>query len=72
MLNEKKSPVLFLHEIPLILFKGQLYASKGNNIEKIGYSKKKGDKDIKLPNKEEIINMINYIKAVILKRRVNS
>ncbi|MDZ7672166.1 MAG: hypothetical protein U5K53_04945 [Halanaerobiales bacterium] len=71
MLNKKDNPILFLHEIPLILFKGQLFSRQEDEINKIGYSKEVGDKSVQIENKEEINNLIEYMRGIILKRRVD-
>jgi len=70
LLDEEKFPVLFSHEIAQILYKGQLYARLPNGFEKIGYSERVGDKDIELINKEETIQIIDYMRGIILKRRI--
>lgn len=72
LLNEEASPILFLHENPLILFKGQLFSRITTGIEKIGYAVKEGEKEIDLPNRKEIIRLIEYMKGIIYKRRVDS
>ncbi|MFO7814322.1 MAG: LTA synthase family protein [Halanaerobiales bacterium] len=72
LLSEEDSPVLFLHENPLILFKGQLFSRINTGIEKIGYTVKQGNKEINLPNKKDIIDLIEYMRGIIYKRRVDS
>ncbi|MGM0444941.1 MAG: LTA synthase family protein [Bacillota bacterium] len=71
LLNEKDNPILFLHEIPLILFEGQLFSRQNEEINKIGYSEEAGDKNIKIDNRDEINNLIEYMKGIILKRRID-
>lgn len=62
-------PILFLHEVPEILYDGQLFAKFPMGIEKIGYRKDIGEKDIELPQKEELLVTIDYMQGIILRRR---
>ncbi|MBS3811957.1 MAG: sulfatase-like hydrolase/transferase [Halanaerobiales bacterium] len=72
LLDDEEFPILFLHEIAQILYKGQLYARLPHGFEKIGYSERVRNKDIELINKEQIIQIIDYMKGIILKRRAET
>lgn len=69
LFDQQDLPVLFLHEVPQILFKGQLFAKFPMGIEKIGYKKDIGERDIELPQKEELLGIIDYMQGLILRRR---
>lgn len=71
LINKKRTPVLFLNEIPTILYKDYLFAKQSNDIEQIGFLKEVGEKNIKLPNKNKINSLIDYMKGIIFKRRVD-
>ncbi|MFN2357123.1 MAG: LTA synthase family protein [Desulfotignum sp.] len=72
MLQKDDAPVLFVHETPQILYKGQLFALMPLGIEKIGYVEEQGEKEMILPMDKELSDTIKYIQAMILDRRSDS
>jgi lipoteichoic acid synthase len=72
LLQKDDTPVLFVHEIPQILYKGQLFALMPMGIEKIGYVKDRGDKDMILPMDQDLSDTITYIQAMMVDRRSDS
>ncbi len=72
LLQKDDAPVLFVHEIPQILYKGQLFALMPMGIEKIGYVEKQGEKEMILPMDQDFSDTITYIQAMIFDRRSDS
>ncbi|MFP4618631.1 MAG: LTA synthase family protein [Spirochaetaceae bacterium] len=69
LVKEERHPVLFLHETPQVLFDGQLFALFPMETEKIGYSKEIGDKEVEIPNRDDVTATIEYMQSIILRRR---
>ncbi|MCF7935638.1 MAG: LTA synthase family protein [Synergistales bacterium] len=69
LLADADEPELFMHENPLVLYRGQLYIEVLGRLEKIGYLKDTGSRDIGLPDPEQIIQTIRYNRQLILQRR---
>lgn len=69
LLGRESSEVLFLHETPQILHQGQLFALLPTRLEKIGYDRKTGLKEAKLPQKQDIQERVEYIQRLLLDRR---
>jgi phosphoglycerol transferase MdoB-like AlkP superfamily enzyme len=73
LLKDIENPLLFLHEIPQIIYKDQLFIrvpagpEEEINFEKISYKKSTGDLDVELPasEKERLNNTINYMQEVM-------
>jgi hypothetical protein len=73
LLKDLENPLLFLHEIPQIIYKDQLYIrvpagpEEESKFEKISYKKSTGDLDVELPEneKERLNNTINYMQEVM-------
>jgi phosphoglycerol transferase MdoB-like AlkP superfamily enzyme len=72
LLQKEDTPVLFVHEIPQILYKGQLFALMPMGIEKIGYVKDRGDQNIILPMDQDLSDSITYIQSMMVERRSDS
>ncbi len=70
LIHPQESPLLFLHEIPQILYKSQLFARLPTGIEKIGFLEQAGEKDSELPDQENILHTIEFMKNIIFTRRV--
>lgn len=74
LLKEKENPVLFLHEMPQILYKGSLYlkmpmSPEANNEFKRAAYKNEKTKEISLPESEKkrMLNIINYMQDIMKK-----
>ncbi len=75
LLRDLENPVLFLHEIPQILYKDQLFAKmpvqKDNEavFEKIGHKKAEENESLLLPDaqKERLLQIINFMREVMNK-----
>lgn len=73
LLKDIENPLLFLHEIPQIIYKDQLFIrvpagpEEEINFEKISYKKSTGDLDVELPasEKERLNNTISYMQEVM-------
>lgn len=73
LLKDIENPLLFLHEIPQIIYKDQLYIrvpagpEEESKFEKISYKESTGDLDVELPDseKERLNNTINYMQEVM-------
>lgn len=73
LLKEIENPLLFLHEIPQIIYKDQIFIrvpagpEEEVEFEKVAYKKDAGDIDISLPagEKERLNNTINYMQEVM-------
>ncbi len=72
LLQDETHPILFLHEIPQVLYQGQLFACMPGGIEKIGHAQDAGNKKVQLQNKNEIQDIIAYMQNMILRRRIQS
>lgn len=72
LLKKEKQPVLFMHEIPQILFEDQLFVYQAKAIEKVGYVKGENNQNIQIPNIKKIVMTIDYIKKLLLKRGVEN
>ncbi|MFW5998446.1 MAG: LTA synthase family protein [Halanaerobiaceae bacterium] len=70
LLSAEKNPVLFLHEIPQILYRNQLFIKQQDSFEIIGYLQDKKN-DIQLSNSqiEYINNIIDYTKNIMYEMR---
>nr|WP_282706875.1 LTA synthase family protein [Natroniella acetigena] len=68
LLKEEEAPVLFLHELPQILYKDHLFVKQFNEFEKIGYLKNKREEDVRLPQakKDEVLQTINYVRQKMM------
>ena len=72
LLKEKNNPVLFLHEMPQILYNDSLFlrmpleAEEETEFRKIAY-KDQQVREASLPEseKERILNLINYVQDII-------
>ncbi len=71
LFDQDKFPVLFIHEIPQILYNGQLYVSLLDSIEKVGYVKNIGEQNLELPEQEELLKTIEFMKGITLERRAD-
>ncbi len=77
LLAGEEEPVLFLHELPRILYKDHLFINRledpagKEKIEKIGYHRNKETNQVSLSRteKENIHEVISYIKEFIANRR---
>ncbi|PUU92226.1 MAG: sulfatase [Halanaerobium sp.] len=73
LLKDEGKPLLFLHEIPQIIYKDQIFIrvpagpDEELQFEKISYKKSTGDLNIELPEneKEWLNNTINYMQEVM-------
>ncbi|SIR04895.1 LTA synthase family protein [Halanaerobium kushneri] len=73
LLKEIENPLFFLHEIPQIIYKDQLFIrvpagpEEESEFEKISYKKSTGDLNVELPEKEKerLNNTINYMQEVM-------
>ncbi len=72
LLEKERSPVLFIHETPQILYDGQLFASFPEGIDKIGYLEERGNKDVGPPNEKDLVEAIDFMKHISFKRRMIS
>jgi len=74
LLKEEENPVLFLHEIPQILYHNNLFArmpmeaNKKDEFKRIGY-RNSNKKEIVLPQseKERMVNVIDYMQEIMQK-----
>jgi phosphoglycerol transferase MdoB-like AlkP superfamily enzyme len=74
LLKEEENPVLFLHEMPQILYHQNVFvrlpmdANEKNEFSRIGY-KNENQKEIILPEseKERMVNIINYMQEIMKK-----
>ena len=74
LLKEDKNPVLFLHEMPQILYNDNLFLRMPMEVEsktefkRVAY-KKGSNKEVSLPDseKERMINVINYVREIMKK-----
>lgn len=60
-----------MHEIPQILYKGQVFACLPTGIEKIGYDKDRGEREVDLFDEQHIQNIVEYLQDMLLERRVD-
>ncbi|MFW5736166.1 MAG: LTA synthase family protein [Halanaerobium sp.] len=73
LLKDMENPLLFLHEIPQIIYKDQLFIrvpggpEEDSEFEKVAYKKETGDLDVELPDEEKdrLNNTINYMQQVM-------
>ncbi|MFW5976528.1 MAG: LTA synthase family protein [Bacillota bacterium] len=73
LLNNEDNPVLFVHELPQVLYRDQLFLQQAEGpegFEKVGYIEDR-EKDVNLPEteREKIINMIDYLREHMVKNR---
>ncbi|WP_408956481.1 LTA synthase family protein [Natroniella sp. ANB-PHB2] len=66
--KEEEAPVLFLHELPQVLYKDNLFVKQFNEFEKVGSLKNKGEEDIRLPEakKDRVLQTINYVRQKMM------
>jgi len=81
LLSDEKVPILFMHEIPQILYEGQIFARFPFGLEYAGYAAETGSDagiaahdestaaEENLPRTEELLQLIDYLKNVMLERR---
>lgn len=73
LLKDIENPLLFLHEIPQVIYKDQVFIRVPSGPEdevefkKVAYKKDTGDLNISLPvsEKERLNNTINYMQEVM-------
>ncbi len=70
LFGEKERPVLFINEIPQVLYNGHLFARQRDEFIRIGYLDEKENKDIQIPEEEKdnIFNIIDYMKNIFFTR----
>lgn len=69
LLSKESREVFFLHETSQILHQGQLFALLPSGLEKIGYDRKTGSKEVELPKEQELRDRVEYIQGLLLERR---
>ncbi|MFW5787557.1 MAG: LTA synthase family protein [Halanaerobiales bacterium] len=71
MLNREERPVLFLHEIPQILYRGQLFALEQGEFELIGHVEGSGDQGVKFSEEDtkNVLETIYYMRNEVFSRR---
>ena len=68
LMSDVEAPVLFLHELPQLLRKEQLYVLSPDGLVQVGYDPSFGRRSIELPEREYVA-MLDYIRDVIFARR---
>lgn len=69
LLQDIDTPILFMHEIPQVLNHGNLYIQTPDGLEFIGYAPGEGTVGATIPQQEEFLVMIDYLRALMLERR---
>ena len=70
LFKKEEEPVLFLHENPQALYYDHLFVRTPEQFEKIGYIAEPRKKEVKITSekKDNIMDIINFIKDILLKR----
>ncbi|OCL28498.1 hypothetical protein U472_01015 [Orenia metallireducens] len=73
LLGEEES-VPFIHELPQVLYKEHIFIKDIKGLERVGYLKDRKEEGVELTEKEKnrILKIIDYMKVIMLKRRVDT
>lgn len=68
LLSPIEKPILFLHELPQLLHKGQLFTLSPLGLEEAGYRDAIGKKDVRI-SEDSYSLLLEYIRNIMLERR---
>ncbi len=70
LMDPREIPVLFIHELPLVLYRDQLFAAEIGTLNRIGHIESR-ETDIPIPPEQEllVLEKIRYSREVMMKRR---
>jgi len=74
LLKGEQKPVPFIHELPQVLYKDHLFIKGLEGLEKVGHLKGTTKEGVGLTKKDKnrILQIIDYMKAIMLKRRIDT
>jgi len=74
LLKGEQKPVPFIHELPQVLYKDHLFIKGLEGLEKVGHLKGTTKEGVELTKKDKnrILQIIDYMKAIMLKRRIDT
>ncbi|MCK8823782.1 LTA synthase family protein [Fuchsiella alkaliacetigena] len=68
LLKGEEAPVIFMHELPQVLYKDHLFVEQLGEFEKIGYLEDRREEKVELPTKEKdkVLDIMEYLRKKIL------